>query len=68
MIKAAQYHRTADQLLAHLLEMQAKGVDLSKVDCWGWDDETIIFQDPEDLYRGLVNDFEPKPRNYHEYD
>lgn len=66
--KAGEFHRTADQLLAHLLELQAKGVDLSKVDCWGWDDETIVFQDPEDLYPGLVNDFEPKPRNYHDYD
>lgn len=62
--KAGEFQRTADQLLAHLLEMQAQGVDLSKVDCWGWDDESIIFSDPEDLYRGLVNNFEPKRRTY----
>lgn len=61
--KAGEFHRTADQLLAHLLEMQGKGVDLSKVDCWGWDDGSVIFDDPEDLYMGLVNNFEPRPRN-----
>lgn len=61
--KAGEFHRTADQLLGHLLELQAKGVDLSKIDCWGWDDESVIFDDPEDLYRGLVDDFQPKPRN-----
>lgn len=60
--KAGEYHRTAEQLMTHLLEMQAKGVDLSKVDCWGWDDGSVIFDDPEDLYRGLIADLEPKAR------
>ena len=61
--KAGEFHRTADHLLAHLLELQAKGVDLSKVDCWGWDDGSVIFDDPEDLHHGLVDDFDAKARS-----
>lgn len=52
-------NRTADELLAHLEEMKASGVDLSKVECWGWDDGTIVFAyDESEDYSNLVKNFE----------
>lgn len=35
--------RNALQLKNHIAAFEAKGVDLSKVSCWGWDDGAILF-------------------------
>jgi len=62
-MKVGEHHRTAQELLNHLLAMQARGIDLAKIDVWGWDDETVIMYDTEELYGRPDLDFKPKPYN-----
>lgn len=57
--------RTAQELKQHLQMLEAKGLDLSKVLCWGWDDGSVIFDSPDFEHQidGIdIDDFDAGPK------
>lgn len=51
---------SAAQLLAHILAMRDAGADLEQIECWGWDDGSIIFQNHSTDANVPVTDLSPE--------